>query len=214
MNWSQKCHEQSCAPERIERIKILFQYSFMLFGSGLLGMLLPSCFSQGTKYVIWDTIFEHFSFPFSASSGWWSKLSLVASSCAMDWILMGISFLFAFSILNYLISDIVLTLIGLRFGIGISMLWWLIGVERNGFFVRWSHFVTFLCCKLLVILCLFLYSYLLTFYSYKIKSSFVKGRAFVRSEHLIPLLGSTILGCVVIFLIHACYGWIIFSISK
>ena len=66
----------------------------------------------------------------------------------------------------------------------------------------------------IILICLFLYSYRLTAYSYEIKRTFKNGRASIRLEYLIPLLGSTLLCGILIFLIHALYGWIIFNISK
>ena len=204
----------SCGPQRTERIKILFQYGVMLLGGFFIGTVLPSFLSQATQMNLADTIAQHFALPFSHCQGWLNRISLVSYDSAMDWTLVGISFLFSFSVLNYLISDILLTYMGFRFGICISMLCRLVGSERNGFVFRPSHLLSFLFFKLLILICLFLYSYRLTAYSYEIKQTFKNGRASIRLEYLIPLLGSTLLCGILIFLIHALYGWIIFNISK
>ena len=204
----------SYGPERAERIKILFQYGFMLLGGFFIGALLPSFFSQDTQMKLADTVAQHFSLPFANCQGWLHRLSLVSYASAMDWILIGISFLFSFSVLNYLISDIVLSYIGFRFGLCISILCRLIGAECNSFVFHRSHLLSFGVFKLLIVVCLFLYSYRLTSYSYEIKQTFRNGRASIRLEHLIPLLGLTLICGILIFLIHVLYGWIIFHISK
>lgn len=209
MDFTEKHSIRDNSPQRTERIKILFQYTVMLAGSVVMGMAVPSFLGDTALASIANTVTQHFDNPFSLCQTLSERIRLIAYYSLTDWILIAISFLFAFSILNYLISDVVLAYAGFRFGFSVSILYHMLRAPLQEFLIRVSHLVAFAVFKTLILICLFVYSCLLTVHSYRLKQSANHGRASIHMDLLLPLIACTLTASALIFLIHTAYGWII-----
>lgn len=191
-----------------EKAKILFQFTLMLVASVVCGICFSQLLSENTLFEISKEIQLHFSSFFGNCyyvEDYLGKLLCLSSSNLISILIL---FIFSFSFLNYIISDIIITFHGFCFGMNFSLFRMIsfpqIGT-RSSLLYLVSHF--------LLLLLLSFYAYTMALYSLKLRLFTNNGRAIVSKKLLfkIILFTLTILGTILI--INGLYCLFIFLLK-
>ena len=142
-----------------ERKKILFQYVLTLFCALLAGAFFASCLTDEYISEALRAVAVHFELVFfptlsSAKALWW-----IVRYSLPDLICGGICFLFSFSAIHCLVSDLLLIFYGFVYSFSLSLLFQ-VECSRTPAFANGGYFFTFLFFRLSILvlftlLCIF-----------------------------------------------------------
>ena len=107
---------------RIEKTKIVFQYSLVLLGSFLCGCFLTQLISLTALQQIEEALIYHFELPFVECEGVFDVLRIISEISIGDIICVFILFFSVFTFFNYLISDVILFYVGFNFGFSVCLI--------------------------------------------------------------------------------------------
>ena len=198
-----------------EKTKIIFQYTLMVIAAAIAGWLLPRFFGDALWQKASQAITAHFSLPFSALEGIGVILQRVYSYFKPTLLCIILVAVFSFSSLSCLVTDCVLIYLGMRVGCSLSVLSSLakgatIVSSPPGTVCRFL-FVVF---QLLLVVIFWLYSLRAAKYSYELRVYSKEGRALLPKKAVGALLLYTTLYTIMLFLLHALYGYSIYLVSK
>ncbi len=156
-HWTSKHRKSNVDPYEIERVKILFQYFVVIAFSILFGMLLSRYVSP---LLLHERAIKHFSSPFlyctTAAELFWKFFYYSIS----DLICIAISFLSAFTVFHYFVSDVILLYQGLTLGFLITTLPKLSPFCHNGELFLLAFF------RIWMVICFFIHLYRIALCSY------------------------------------------------
>lgn len=154
----------------LEKIKIISQFVLMLAASVVLGVCISKAFSAQFMGAALSTILRHFS-PHAENVILKDAFVRYVLFTLPDIITAIILLIFSFSFINYIVSDVVIVVYGVRLGIAASLV---SAMQEVGMFDRVMFFVLRSVIPLLVLVL-----------SYKLASSAVDIRIFSSSGRLI-----------------------------
>ena len=163
--------------EQLERSKIIFQFVLMLIASILCGVFFVQILSDSYLDNVLVNVSKHFNAPFKGHTDIDGVLSSYLAYSFSDICCIVIIYIFSFSFISYIVTDITIAFCGFRFGVGIALLWRLAFV-RIGFF----NCGVFVVLRLLMLVILLIYSYKMAFYSLRIRISSTNGRAAIATK--------------------------------
>ncbi|MBQ8300489.1 MAG: hypothetical protein IJX57_00755 [Clostridia bacterium] len=97
----------------LEKQKIIFQFLLITLSAFIAGILFIKILSDESLANILDSITRHFNTDFSADNFG----SMLFRQCVPDIICIALLYVFSFSFINYIVSDLTLAFLGFRFGI-------------------------------------------------------------------------------------------------
>ena len=184
-----------------EKAKIVFQFAVMLIVSVIGGI----CFSN----MLTPTAIQRFTaklyISFNASSpevSFWdifSKIALVDIACIL------VLFVFSFSFINYVISDIVILFLGFRFGVNSAVIK-LAGFEQLGI----GNSLVFWIFKGVLLLAVVLYACLAAFKSLEFRKIGANRRTTINNKSLFRIILYTLSTIVVTLIIDGIYCLLIY----
>jgi hypothetical protein len=172
---------------RIERYKIAFQFFLMLTASIICGVCLTKILSEGLRSNAYEKIIRHFISAKIPRTFFEYFVDYIKMSSMDILIILGI-FIFSFSFINYVVTDILIVFIGMRFGFGAFLL-------SSTLNVSFTDKMAFYIFKIIIIVMMFVFSYMMAVYSLEIRRFSSNGRL-INSKRK---LGSMII-CFVTFI--------------
>ena len=171
---------------RLEKQKIVFQFTLVLVAAFVAGVLFVRLISENALSAISERISKHFLSEATAS--------FFIKNCAVDVVCVFVLYLFSFSFINYVISDIILAFVGFRFGIFSRLC--VLSDTGNAIFIFF---------KLLLLLLIFVYSCKIAMDSLKLKKILPNGRVSVESQTFTQITVLTVIAVVLVFIINGLY---------
>ena len=171
---------------RLEKQKIVFQFALVLMASLIAGVLFVGLVSDDVLNLISERISRHF---LSKNS-----TSFFVRNCAANVICVFALYLFSFSFINYVVSDIILAFTGLCFGI-FSRLCTLTSVENT----------IYIFFKLLLLLLIFVYSCKIAIDSLRLKKILPNGRVSIENKIFAQITLLTAVSVLIILIINGLY---------
>ena len=182
---------------KTEKAKILLQFVIMLIASLMLGIFVSKLLSEETRQGAFSMMLEHFSS--RADQG---RLSDMLSSflrySAFDVISFIIIFVFSFSFINYIVSDIILVLYGAKLGLSSSLI-----ISASG--LKAFDTVLFFIFKPIVVILIALYCYKMALLALDIRRFSSKGRYLSNSKKTLAMLTVSLVFIGSILLINGLY---------
>ncbi len=193
-------NDGNCSKEiKKEKAKIVFQFALMLVSSVVCGVCLSRLLSEATFVKIGNKIQLYFSCFFDGCNKWQDYMSSFLPLNFFDVLCVLILFIFSFSFLNYIVSDIIIILCGFSFGINLSVF--------CAFFsqIGISSSLLYLICKFLILILISSYAWIMALYSLHLRRFTGNGRAIInkRTLLLVSVLTLTVLGTIL--MINALY---------
>lgn len=186
-----------------ESAKVLFQYLFLTLASVIAGMFLAR---HSSLSFLGEQASRHFSLPFRYCSSFREVFFEFCHYFLADFICIIFLICSSFSLLNCLVSDLILTFLGLRLGISISAAFSLHKSSPYG--ETWGLFLL----RLGVTLCFIVCAYHVSRCSYAFRSNLTSGRISLSPKHTMILFGIFFFLTSAILLFHILYCGFIFLI--
>ncbi len=184
-----------------EKAKIVFQFAVMLILSVVGGI----CFSN----MLTPTAIQRFTaklyISFNASSSDVSFLDIFSKIALVDVACVLLLFVFSFSFINYVVSDITILFCGFRFGVNSAVIK-LAGFEQLGI----GNSLVFWILKGLLLLFVLLYACLAAFKSLELRKAGVSRRTTINNKSLFRIVLYTISAIIITLLIDGLYCLLIY----
>lgn len=180
---------------KIEKEKIVFQFILMLIASAVCGICFSKLLNGTALQNVADRIIRHFCTPYAGGS----TLSVFRRSyilfCIPNIICVVAVFVFSFSFINYVITDIVLAFLGFRYGFN-SALIAVSALSEIGVFNSLAYWVLYA----VILAAVLFYSCRMAFYSLTLRSFSANGRLIVEKKALLSslLFALTVIGLILI----------------
>ena len=133
---------------------------------------------------------------------------------AAELICIAVTFVFTFSVLNYVTSDLILVYRGFTGGFSACLLYRILMMENTEYQPGWLRFFIFVGVKGCILIGFFLYSWCAALYSYEMKRLNATGRAIWNTRVMGALVLGTIAFCGLILFLNGFYCFLIFVLSK
>ena len=193
-------------PMRTERKKILFQYTLVLIGACLVGILIPFLFKLNYLELIDERLDQHFNGMFFECYSWFQVIEMIVRYSFIHVGCLLLIYLFSFSMINYPISSLVLGFEGLRSSFSLCVLF-LFG--DTGILIS----LLFLVSKILWLCLLLAASYRMAVYSLDLKRVSQLGRPMFSWKTVACLTRCVICFIGSIMIIHFIYCGLIYFIT-
>lgn len=171
---------------RLEKQKIVFQFTVVLIASFVAGTLFIRLISDEALRTISERISNHFLS--EASKSFFFK------NCTVDILCVFILYLFSFSFINYVVSDIIIAFTSFNFGI-FSRLCILFN----------NQFSILIFFKLVLLLLIYIYSCKIAMDSLKLKKFLPNGRISIDNKTFTKITVLTVSVIAVILIINGLY---------
>ena len=197
-----------------EQLKIIFQYSLMLFASLVLGWILPRFFSQTLWQEAYQALLHHISptdspgdMPTLLKTAWmFSKPMLLC---------IGAVFVFSFSSLSCLITDGLLVYLGARTGCALSLLYAMLRTANDAALASPAILpFLFVLFRVALAAMFLIFSVYMAKHSYRLRIYSREGRPLFHPKTLLTLIVHTALCATICFLLHFLYAYSICLVSK
>ena len=193
------------SPERLERLKISFLFSSVMLISVLLGMLVASHISDALYSNSIFRLSTHFETVFLKSANLTEHAKIIARYAAADVISLLVIFAASFSMLNYLITDIILFYNGVKLGVTAAFL---INFTKNQDFaytVGNEQAFVFIVIELLLAALLLYYSHQAATASIRFRKTSSNGRPIIKSGDFFSFLLKTAACVGAVFILNSLY---------
>lgn len=190
-------------PQRTERFKILFQYLLVLIGSVIAGALFTFFFTENLLTQLGSNIQTHFQTIFENCNSIPQAIRLVVRYAFPELICVLLSFLFTFSMLNYLISDLILVYEGFTSGCSVFLLF------RLNTGMLWEE-ILFGITRFGILVCFSVALYRMALYSSQLKRFTETGRPMIHPRTVLRLILCTAIFGTLILLFDLLYCLLIY----
>lgn len=198
---------------KLERCKIIFQYSLVIVVAILCGYLFIGLVSEDVLMSVVEKVSYHFEIPFIECSEVYEIFEIIWKFVFSDIACVIVLFISSFTIVNYLISDFVLLYIGFNFGASLSILVRLFEGEISN--VRYTpgafNSLLFIFTRLVYIILIFWFCLRIAGFSYNLKSFNISGRVSVSIPILLVLVITTLVLLFTIVLLKGLYCLLIYN---
>lgn len=186
-----------------EHARILFQYLFLTLVSVIVGAFLARSASLS---FLCERAIQHFALPFTNCSSFHEVSLEFLRYFSSDLICVILLLLSAFSLLNCLFSDLILTFLGLRLGVAAATVF---SLRSTGYHSeRWGLFLL----RLGITLCFVFCAYHFSCCSYEFRKQLKSGRISLSPKNAMILLGGFLSFTCAILLFNILYCGFIYLI--
>lgn len=200
-------------PQKLERIKILFQFVLMLICSIIIGLMLVNSLSETFYQNSMLGISAHFETVFINCKTFYDYIKAILLCALSDILSLLIIFVVSFSAFNYAVSDILLVYNGLRIGFSVSFLSAFISNSLFAYNIGRLRFVVFVFFKAVILLLILDYAYRAAVYSRKLKLTTPSGRPNIKIKVLLPFTVYTLTYIGSVIIINGVYCWLIYFLK-
>lgn len=200
-------------PQKLEKIKISFLFSFILLISSLFGILIANCISKEIYTNALFQISNHFETIFLRCYDFVEYAKIIAFYSLSDIISLLIIFAVSFSVVNYLATDIVLFYSGIKFGVATAFL---INLSKAGnlpYSVGWIRLSVFLITELSILALTLYYSYQAAISSASFKRIDTSGRPNIKTRDFLIFTLRTAACIGAIFILNAVYCFLLYILK-
>jgi len=180
----------------IEKAKIVFQFAVMLITSVLGGM----CFSNLMSPSAIQRFTAKLYISFNASSVDVSFLDIFIKVALVDVICVALLFVFSFSFINYVVSDIVIIFLGFRFGMTAAIIK-LSGISQIGL----ANSLFYWILKGSILFGILLYACVAAFKALELRRFGANSRPKINSRSLLHIVVSTVVAMAFILAVNGLY---------
>ena len=178
-------------PQKLEKMKISFLFSFVLLISALLGMLVVNYISTEIYANSLFRLSNHFETVFLRCSDFVGYAKIIAQYSLYDIIALLIIFASSFSMLNYLLTDIVLFYSGIKFGISVAFLINFSKLSDLSYSIGNTRLALFVFAELAIIAIVLYYSCYSAMSSLNFRRTDTSGRPNIKTSDLISFAVKT-----------------------
>lgn len=200
-------------PQRLERIKILFQFLLMLVCSFAIGWMLANSVSEAFYQNSVLGISAHFETVFINCNTFYDYIKAILLYALSDILSVFIIFIVSFSAFNYVISDFLLVYNGIRVGFSVSFLSSFISDPIFAYNVGLLRYIVFAFFKAVILLLILDYSYRAAVYSQKLKITSPNGRPNIKIKVFLPFIVYTLTYVGSVIIINGVYCWLIYFLK-
>ena len=200
-------------PQKLERVKILFQFLLMLICSAIIGYGIAKNISEDFYQSSMLGVSAHFETVFLNCNIFYDYLKTVLIYAVSDILSILIIFVISFSAFNYIVSDILLIYNGLRMGFSISFLSVFVSNALFGYNIGVLRYTAFVFFKAVALTLIFDYAYRAAVYSLKFKIITPNGRPNVKIKVLFPFVVYTLTYIGSVIIINGAYCWLIYFLK-
>ncbi len=199
--------------ERLERIKILFQFILMLVCSVIIGWLVVNSLTETFYQNSVLGVSTHFETVFINCKTFYDYIKEILLYALSDILSVFVIFVVSFSAFNYLVCDLLLVYNGLRIGTSVSFLSAFISNSIFAYNIGLLRFVVFVFFKAVVLMLMLDYAYRAALYSQKLKLTAPNGRPNVKVKVLLPFIVYTLTYIGSVIIINGVYCWLIYLLK-
>ena len=199
--------------ERLEQIKILFQFLLMIFSSVIIGAILTKLCSERYYIIAQNPVSTHFEKLFLEKKGILEVLRSIAIYSSWDMLCVLVVFFTSFSAFNYVATDILLVASGIKTGFSITFLSKYLSAPILSYNLSVLKFSVFVFFKIILLFLLFSYSYNAAIYSLSMRYTSPNGRLKIVFPKLFTFLGVTLAYIGSIMITNSAYCWILYLLK-
>lgn len=192
-------------PQRLEKIKISFLFSAVLLISSFLGMIVANYISADLYANSVFRISNHFETAFLRCSDLLGYIKIIALSSLSDIIAFFVIFAVSFSILNYVITDVVLFYCGVKFGISVAFLVGFSRLQNSPYRLGGIRLSLFVLTELILLVLILCYSCYAATASLRFKQTASSGRPNIKTGDLILFSVKTVACVGAVIILNALY---------
>ncbi len=184
----------------IEKRKILFQFSLMVVAAVIGGFYFAKVIGASTSPNIRDKILEHFTYAYPSDYDFSDLLCGIIKSCMPYFILTVTVFVFSFSYVNYIVSDLILAIIGFITGFSIAI------VAAFSYKIGMLSMILFAISMITSLLVMLYFTFSAALFSLEIRTRATNGRIILNPRKLLLIIVKmlAVLGTFVIFTFVRC----------
>lgn len=180
----------------IEKAKIVFQFAVMLVASVIGGM----CFSNLLTSSALQRFAAKLYISFNASSGEVSFIDIFTKIAVVDLVCIVLLFVFSFSFINYIVSDMILLFLGFRFGMNAAI------IKLSGFSqIGLGNSLSFWVFKGLILFGIMLYTCVVAFKALELRRFGANRRPKISNKTLLHIIFFTALTMVFTLVVDGLY---------
>lgn len=200
-------------PKTLEKMKISFLFSSVLIVSTLLGIFIANYASASIYPNSVFLLSNHFETAFLRCTDFLGCVKIIALYSLSDIVLLLIIFAVSFSMLNYLLTDIVLFLAGVKFGISVAFLLSFARMSNLPYSVGNIRIFLFIASELLILALLLYYSYSAAISALSFRETNASGRPDVKARDFL-LFSLKTAACVgAILILNAIYCFLLYVLK-
>ena len=200
-------------PKTLEKMKISFLFSSVLIVSTLLGIFIANYVSASIYPNSVFLLSNHFETAFLRCTDFLGCVKIIALYSLSDIILLLIIFAVSFSILNYLLTDIVLFLAGVKFGISVAFLLTFSRISNLPYSIGSIRIFIFIASELLILALLLYYSYSAAISALSFRGTNVSGRPNIKVRDFMFFSVKTAACVGAILILNAIYCFLLYVLK-
>ena len=200
-------------PKTLEKMKISFLFSSVLIVSTLLGIFIANYTSASTYPNSVFLLSNHFETAFLRCTDFLGCVKTIALYSLSDIRLLLIIFAVSFSILNYLLTDIVLFLAGVKFGISVAFLLTFSRISNLPYSIGSIRIFIFIASELLILALLLYYSYSAAISALSFRGTNVSGRPNIKVRDFMFFSVKTAACVGAILILNAIYCFLLYVLK-
>ncbi len=200
-------------PKTLEKMKISFLFSSVLIVSTLLGIFIANYVSVSIYPNSVFLLSNHFETAFLRCTDFLGCVKIIALYSLSDIILLLIIFAVSFSILNYLLTDIVLFLAGVKFGISVAFLLTFSRISNLPYSIGSIRIFIFIASELLILALLLYYSYSAAISALSFRGTNVSGRPNIKVRDFMFFSVKTAACVGAILILNAIYCFLLYVLK-
>lgn len=200
-------------PQKLERMKISFLFSFVLLISSLLGILIANYISKEVYANALFRISNHFETVFLRCADFVGYVKIITLYSLSDIISILVIFAVSFSMLNYFATDIVLFYGGIKFGVSSAFL---INFSKYGnlpYSVGGIRIFVFLMIDLAILALMLYYSCQAAISSASFRCIDTSGRPNIRARDFLLFTIKTAACIGTIFILNTIYCFLLYILK-
>ena len=200
-------------PKTLEKMKISFLFSSVLIVSALLGILIANYTSASIYPNSVFLLSNHFETAFLRCTDFFGCVKTIALYSLSDIILLLIIFAVSFSMLNYLLTNIVLFLGGMKFGISVAFLLSFTRMSNLPYSIGNIRIFVFIASELLILALLLYYAYSAAISALGFRGTNVSGRPDVKTRDFLIFFVKTAACVGAIVILNAIYCLLLYILK-
>ncbi len=199
--------------ERLEKQKIVFQFTLTLLSALLIGAILTKAYPSEFLSFAEARISSHFEKLFLNVSAFDDILSLILRYSLDDIVAILIVFAVSFFMFNYTATDIVLVFCGIKYGFTAALLSKFISGQELSYILGFPRYLVFVTLKFAILALIFCYSCKAASCSISMRQKNAIGRFTLSTEKLFYLIAITLVYIGSAITVNGVYCWLIYILK-
>ena len=202
--------KEGFASSHLEKVKIFIQYACVTVLFAIGGGALTYVLDAEDYLSFFNCVYVHITLPFSECKEPIEALRILLRYSLPRYILAFVIFLFSFSVLNHLASQLILICEGGRLGFSCVLLCRMASSEAIRIYIPTKFCVLYTVISAASLIACFVYAIRMATHSIDLYSRANSGRAMISLEAFRRLFTCFFRYCIGLFLIYMLYGLLIF----